>query len=103
MEGDAVRAHLGQPVHRFHRIEVGTDDVAEWITPRIPHRPQSEGELVIWVWRVLIRHVGSSRPAGDGSVRKYPTATGSRHLAMVALSGRSGLAPGSNQFEPDRQ
>ena len=100
VEADAVRPDLGQPVHRLDRIKIGADNVAERITSRISHRPQSEGELMVGTWRVLIRHVGSSRPAWQRRCpRSAEAATEGLVRVMVALSGRSGLV----SFDRDQE
>jgi hypothetical protein len=46
VEGDAVRAALGQPVHGLDRVQRGPGGIAERVAGGPAHRPQSERELV---------------------------------------------------------
>ena len=46
MEGDAVRAQLGESVHRLDRVQGVAGGVAEGVARLPAHGPQPEGELV---------------------------------------------------------
>ena len=46
VEGDAVRAALGEPVHGLDRVERGPGRVTERVAGLPAHRPEAEGELV---------------------------------------------------------
>ena len=47
MEVHAVRAEIGQPVHRLDRVERRADLVAERIAARVADGPQAEREVVL--------------------------------------------------------
>ena len=47
VEGDAVRAELGQPVHRLDRVERRPGGVAERVAGLPADGPEAEGELVL--------------------------------------------------------
>ena len=59
VEGDAVRAEVGQPVHGLDRVERGAGGVAERVAAEPADRPQAEGELVS---RVGSRVMGACLP-----------------------------------------
>ncbi len=60
VEGDAVRAKLGEPVHGLDRVEGAPGGVAERVATRPADRPQAEGELVGGAWREWV-HRGAWR------------------------------------------
>jgi hypothetical protein len=47
VEGDAVRAELGEPVHALHRVQRRAGGVAERVAGLPADRPETEGEPVL--------------------------------------------------------
>ena len=71
VEAHAVGAEVGEPVHGVDRVERGAHLGAEWVAAGIPHRPEPEGEVVLWSGREEIGH-GPPVVAPPGARRDDP-------------------------------